>query len=74
MIGAIRELLGAGTLLGISIFGEDYLPWTIMLMPPGGFLAAGFLLVFFAWRKGKKERREVEKANAEAPAEGRVGQ
>jgi electron transport complex protein RnfE len=48
-IGAIREILGSGTLLGVSLFGERFEPWVIMVLPPGGFLCLGALLTFFAW-------------------------
>ena len=51
MIGAIREILGKGTLGGVSIMGENFEPWVIMILPPGGFLTLGALLFVFAWRK-----------------------
>jgi electron transport complex protein RnfE len=47
-IGAIRELFGAGTLLGHSVFGPSFEPWTIMLLPPGGFFCLGGLLALLA--------------------------
>jgi electron transport complex protein RnfE len=58
MIGAVREILGSGTLLGISLFGDSFEPWAIMILPPGGFLSLGALLMTFAWlSERKKERR-----------------
>lgn len=42
IISAIREILGAGTLLGYSLGINT--PATIMLLPPGGFLTLGILL------------------------------
>ncbi|MGB3976230.1 MAG: electron transport complex subunit E [bacterium] len=44
IMGSIREVLGNGTLLGNSIFGENFSPMLIMIMPPGAFLAFGYLL------------------------------
>lgn len=44
MMGAVREVLGGGALLGFSLFGEHYNPVLIMIMPPGAFLTLGFLL------------------------------
>lgn len=44
VIAAIRELLGNGTLLGISIFGSSYNPALIMILPPGAFILIGFLV------------------------------
>ena len=62
MIGAIREILGSGALLGFSLFGPDFEPWAIMILPPGGFLCMGALLMSFAWWKERSERRRGEAA------------
>ena len=51
IMGAVRELLGNGTLLGWSVFGPSYEPWVIMILPPGGFLTLGLVLVFLGWIK-----------------------
>jgi len=46
-LGAIRELLGAGSLFGLRVLPEAFEPWVVMLLPSGGFLTlAGWLLVF----------------------------
>ena len=37
-LGAIREILGDGALFGVRLFGENFEPWVIMILPPGGFL------------------------------------
>ncbi len=57
MIGAVREVLGNGSLLGYPLFGEGFEPWVIMILPPGGFLTVGVLLVLFAWGQARLERR-----------------
>jgi electron transport complex protein RnfE len=44
MLGSVRELLGAGTLFGLTVFGAGYRPMLLLLLPPGAFLALGFLL------------------------------
>ena len=49
MMGAIREVLGNGTFLGLSVFGDAFEPWIIMILPPGGFFTLGGLLLAFAW-------------------------
>ncbi|HXV91571.1 MAG TPA: electron transport complex subunit RsxE, partial [Gemmatimonadales bacterium] len=41
MMGAVRELLGSGTLLGWSVLGPRFEPWVIFALPPGGFLTLG---------------------------------
>jgi electron transport complex protein RnfE len=52
-VGAIREILGAGSLFGVDLFGENFEPWVVMILPPGGFLTLGFLLVAFSWFEEK---------------------
>ena len=44
LIGAIRELLGNGTIFGVILFGESYLPLLLMILPPGAFIVLGVLL------------------------------
>ncbi|MCP3176303.1 electron transport complex subunit E [Desulfuromonas sp. KJ2020] len=44
LLGAVREILGAGALLGYSVFGATYKPFLLMILPPGAFIALGFLL------------------------------
>ena len=44
LIGAIRELLGNGTIFGAAIFGGSYLPLLLMILPPGAFIVLGVLL------------------------------
>lgn len=49
LMSGVREVLGSGTLLGVSLFGPAYEPWVIMILPPGGFFTLGVLLLAFAW-------------------------
>ena len=52
LMGAVREVLGAGSFLGVPLFGPDFEPWVIMILPPGGFLTLGFLLLGLnAWQR-----------------------
>lgn len=44
VIGAVRELLGSGSLLGIPLLGEGFPALLVMILPPGAFLSLGFLL------------------------------
>lgn len=44
MIGAIRELVGNGTLFGHQIMPAAYQPFLILILPPGAFLVIGFLM------------------------------
>jgi len=56
LLGAIREVLGSGSLFGVSLFGPGFEPWVIMILPPGGFLTLGLLLALFAHAKERRER------------------
>ena len=44
LIGCIRELLGNGSVFGISLLGASYQPMLLMILPAGGFLVFGLLL------------------------------
>ncbi len=48
MIGCVREILGAGKLFGVSLFGDHFQPWVVMVLPPGGFFVLGFWLIVIA--------------------------
>lgn len=54
ILGSIREILGAGTILGISLFGEGFQPALIFILPPGAFLALGVILAVYNMIKDKK--------------------
>ena len=43
-LGVIRESLGAGTILGHSVFGPEFQPFTFMVQAPGAFVCLGLLL------------------------------
>ena len=45
VMGAVREILGNGTFLGMAIFGEGFKksPVIFMILPPGAFLVIGVL-------------------------------
>ena len=54
MMGTFREILGNGSVLGISLFGSGFEPWVIFILPPGGFLTLGFILLAFGWWRGRR--------------------
>jgi electron transport complex protein RnfE len=61
-LGGVREILGNGSLFGYSLFGEHFEPWVIMLLPPGGFIMLGLILLLFNWlqqrRLARRQRTE----------------
>ena len=44
LMGMIRELLGAGTLFGMTVTANVIPSMTVMLLPPGGFFVFGVLM------------------------------
>lgn len=45
-IGAVREILGSGSVFGLSLGIADYMP-LVFVLAPGAFLVLGFLMVLF---------------------------
>jgi electron transport complex protein RnfE len=54
-LGSVREVLGAGSLFGVSLFGANFQPWVVMVLPPGGFFVLGAWLLLFSWRARRKQ-------------------
>jgi len=44
LLGSVREILGQGQLFGFEIFGSDYPDVLMFILPPGAFIALGFIL------------------------------
>lgn len=47
ILGAVRELFGSGSIFNINVFGDSYMPLIVMILPPGAFIALGFIIAFF---------------------------
>lgn len=58
ILGAVREILGSGTILGLNILPASFQPMTIMLMAPGGFFVLGILMAAFNAIKNKQSGKE----------------
>jgi len=43
-LGAVREVLGSGTILGKPIFGAGFEPFSFLVEAPGAFVALGLML------------------------------
>ncbi len=65
-VGFIRELLGAGTLLGVEVLrtvaaGGWFEPAALMLLPPSAFFIIGFLIwAIRAWKPAQAETSEFQ--------------
>jgi len=44
LLGGVRELFGQGELLGFAVFGDSYPDVLMFILPPGAFIALGFIL------------------------------
>ncbi len=66
MIGAVREVLGNGSFLGVSLFGPSFEPWVVMILPPGGFLTLGVLLLCLAWWQERGQAKAKHPPSLEA--------
>ncbi len=47
LLGAVREILGAGALFGVPFLSQDSYPILLFIMPPGAFLALAGLIMLF---------------------------
>jgi electron transport complex protein RnfE len=60
-MGSVREILGNGTWFGISLTDGLFDPATVMILPPGGFLAFGFLIAIVnKLTKGRPKRNPCD--------------
>ncbi len=44
LLGSVREILGHGSIFGISLFGEHYPDFLMFVLPPGAFIALAFII------------------------------
>lgn len=44
LLGAVREFFGSGSLFGTSMLGDGYVPFLLLILPPGAFIVLGLLL------------------------------
>ena len=65
IVAFARELLGFGTVFGISVMGAGWMNWVIMIMPPGAF----FMLALLVWLVNTlREKRELSASQGEVKA------
>ncbi|MBU2513704.1 electron transport complex subunit RsxE [bacterium] len=44
VLGSIREILGSGSVFNFQIMGDWFIPWMVMILPPGAFFTLGILI------------------------------
>lgn len=78
LLGVIRELFGAGTILGFSVFGKSYTPIGMLTSPPGAFIVLGCLIALFQYFKrkvlDKPKKEETAKPTEESSSEVKGGE
>lgn len=61
LVGCVRELFGAGKLLGYQIMPDAYIPNGLMLLPPSAFFIIGFIIwIFRTWKTAQVEKAEYQ--------------
>jgi len=65
-IAIIRELFGAGTLMGYQVMGASYDPALIMILPPGGFVLIGLMIASFNLIGEYQDKAKSAKQGSEA--------
>ena len=65
LMGAIRELIGNGSVFGFNLLGASYEPMLLIVLASGGFLTFGLLLgVFNLIVKRIENKRKAKEAQA----------
>ena len=53
-LGAVREVLGFGSLFGLAVFPATFQPWVVMILPSGGFFTLAAWLLLIAARQRRR--------------------
>lgn len=57
VLASIREILGSGSVFAVPIMPEAFVPWMVMILPPGAFLTLGFLIALVNWLNARRTLR-----------------
>ena len=70
IISCIRELIGAGTIAGVPVFGAGYDPMLMMVLPPGAFILIGYLVAATkTWNTNQERKARLRELKAKKGAE-----
>jgi len=72
LLGAVREIFGAGSIFGITLWGDAFNVF-IMILPPGAFITLGLLIATFNWIGISKKEKAKKKAAIEKAKSQKVG-
>lgn len=72
-LASVREILGAGTWLGVSVLPAAFPKWGIMLLPPGAFISLGILIAIVVYVSQRQAARKAARpAEAAQPVTAEV--
>ncbi len=54
LLGAVRELLGEGSVFGLAVMPESFNTWLVMILPPGAFLTLGLMIGLANWYNDRR--------------------
>jgi electron transport complex protein RnfE len=55
VLGAVREILGSGSIFNVLLMGEDvWTPWVVMILPAGAFLSLGLMIGLINYLKNRR--------------------
>lgn len=70
IISCIRELIGAGTIAGVPVFGAGYDPMLMMVLPPGAFILIGYLVAATkTWNTNQERKARLRELKAKKGSE-----
>jgi len=66
LIGSARELIGSGSLFGISLLGAAYEPMLLLVLAPGAFITFGLILGGINAITARAQKKKAAKGGASA--------
>jgi len=64
LLGGVREVLGQGELFGFAVFSDAYPDVLMFILPPGAFIALGFILAAINIFNARMQRRADKRSRA----------
>jgi len=55
-LGGFREILGSASLFGVTVLGDWFQPWLVMILPGGAFLGLGLFIGITDWINDRRAR------------------